>query len=71
MVPKILACPTQRKASKFISEWKALALSPSTGSLQAVYGHNSTASWSLGYNLFADRWLGLNLLNSSVSSLQG
>ena len=30
----------------------------------AVYGQNN--SWTLGYNLFADVWLGTNLVESAV-----
>jgi hypothetical protein len=33
--------------------------------LLATYGQ--VDSWTLGYNLFADKWLGTNLVESSVS----
>jgi hypothetical protein len=36
--------------------------------LLAVYGQNN--SWTLGYNLFADVWLGTYLVESSVSVLE-
>jgi Domain of unknown function (DUF1793) len=36
--------------------------------LLAVYGQ--TDSWSLGYNLFADVWLGTDLVESSVGVLE-
>ena len=36
--------------------------------LLAVYGQ--TNSWTLGYNLFADVWLGTELVESSVGVLE-
>ena len=36
--------------------------------LLAAYGQ--TNSWTLGYNLFADVWLGTELVESSVSVLE-
>ena len=36
--------------------------------LLAAYGQ--TNSWTLGYNLFADVWLGTDLVESSVSVLE-
>jgi hypothetical protein len=52
-------------------KWKLLAFA--NGHLQAAY--DDEASWSLGYNLFADLWLQTGLLNASmidshVASLQ-
>ena len=35
------------------------------GHLIAAYGQEE--SWTLGYNLFADVWLGTNVVESSVS----
>ncbi|KAH9968154.1 hypothetical protein BC827DRAFT_1122730 [Russula dissimulans] len=49
-------------AAQLYDQWKSLALS--NGHLLAVYGQ--TNSWTLGYNLFADVWLGTNLVESSV-----
>ncbi|KAI0057014.1 hypothetical protein BV25DRAFT_1813076 [Artomyces pyxidatus] len=51
------------KVTSLLSQWTSLALGTDNHVL-AVYGDMS--SWSLGYNLFADRWLGTNLINSSV-----
>ncbi|KAI0040747.1 hypothetical protein FA95DRAFT_1566133 [Auriscalpium vulgare] len=50
-------------ASSFASQWTRLALGPDKHML-AVYGDQS--SWTLGYNLFLDRWLGTNLLDPSI-----
>ena len=36
--------------------------------LLAVYGESD--SWTLGYNLFADVWLGTNLVESAVGVLE-
>lgn len=43
--------------------WKAVGLG-SDQHLLARYG--DTLSWTLGYNLFADKWLGLGLVEESV-----
>ncbi|KAI0278699.1 hypothetical protein BGY98DRAFT_916673 [Russula aff. rugulosa BPL654] len=50
-------------AANLYAQWKSLALS-SDQHLFAVYEQND--SWTLGYNLFADVWLGTNLVESSV-----
>ncbi|KAH9990995.1 hypothetical protein BJV74DRAFT_977866 [Russula compacta] len=50
-------------AARLYGQWKSLALS-SDQHLFAVYGQAD--SWTLGYNLFADVWLGTNLVESSV-----
>ncbi|KAH9993299.1 hypothetical protein BJV74DRAFT_916837 [Russula compacta] len=52
-----------KAAGKLYGQWKNLALS-SDQHLLAVYQQND--SWTLGYNLFADVWLGTNLVDSSV-----
>ncbi|KAI0049479.1 DUF1793-domain-containing protein [Auriscalpium vulgare] len=52
------------KASNLIQQWNSFALSDDKH-LLAKYGDPSS-SWTLGYNLFADSWLGTNLLDSSV-----
>jgi hypothetical protein len=54
----------QSAASQLYSQWKNLALS-SDQHVLAVYGQST--SWTLGYNMFADVWLGTNLVDSSVS----
>jgi hypothetical protein len=53
-------------AANLYAQWKSLALT-SGQHLLAYYGHVN--SWSLGYNLFADVWLGTNVVDSSVSIL--
>ncbi|KAF8497614.1 hypothetical protein F5888DRAFT_1613618 [Russula emetica] len=50
-------------AANLYAQWKSLALSDDQH-LLAAYGQNH--SWTLGYNLFADVWLGTNLVESSV-----
>ncbi|KAI0259050.1 hypothetical protein BC834DRAFT_974627, partial [Gloeopeniophorella convolvens] len=52
-----------QRQQKFYNEWKSLALDTDQH-LLAVYGN--AGSWTLGYNLFADVWLGTNLVDSSV-----
>ncbi|KAI0251855.1 hypothetical protein BJV78DRAFT_1125603 [Lactifluus subvellereus] len=54
-------------SSHLYSQWKSLAFS-SDQHLLAVYGQ--TNSWTLGYNLFADIWLGTNLVEPSVYETQ-
>ncbi|THH05059.1 hypothetical protein EW146_g10004 [Bondarzewia mesenterica] len=56
------------QASSLIQQWQTHALSASSRNLLATYGQSN--SWSLGYNLFADRWLGTNLVPSEVFSAQ-
>ncbi|KAI0267487.1 hypothetical protein BC834DRAFT_822335, partial [Gloeopeniophorella convolvens] len=53
-------------ATNFYNQWKSLALDTDQH-LLAVYG--KVGSWTLGYNLFADVWLGTNLVDSSVNNL--
>ncbi|KAF8497612.1 hypothetical protein F5888DRAFT_1923669 [Russula emetica] len=50
-------------SANLYAQWKSLALN-SDQHLLAEYGQNN--SWTLGYNLFADVWLGTNLVESSV-----
>ena len=54
----------QSAAAQLYNQWKGLALS-SDQHVLAVYGQSS--SWTLGYNLFADVWLGTKLVDPSVS----
>jgi hypothetical protein len=54
---------SQSAAARLYGQWKSLALS-SDQHLLAVYGQAN--SWTLGHNLFADVWLGTNLVESSV-----
>jgi hypothetical protein len=50
-------------ASSLYSQWKGLALA-SDQHLVAIYGLPNT--WTLGYNIFADRWLNTSVVESSV-----
>ncbi|KAF8273635.1 hypothetical protein EI94DRAFT_1795045 [Lactarius quietus] len=52
-----------KMASSLYSQWKGLALA-SDQHLLAAYGLAN--SWTLGYNLFADVWLGTSVVESSV-----
>jgi Domain of unknown function (DUF1793) len=54
-------------AARLHAQWKSLAFSGDQH-LLAMYGQNN--SWTLGYNLFADVWLGTNLAESSVGILE-
>jgi hypothetical protein len=53
----------QSVAAQLYNQWKGLALS-SDQHVLAAYGQPD--SWTLGYNLFADVWLGTNLVDPSV-----
>jgi len=53
----------QSAATQLYNQWQGLALS-SAQYVLAAYGETST--WTLGYKLFADVWLGTNLVGSSV-----
>ncbi|KAH9021636.1 hypothetical protein EDB84DRAFT_1580787 [Lactarius hengduanensis] len=50
-------------ATRLNSQWRSLALD-SDQHLLAAYGQ--VGSWTLGYNLFADVWLGTRVVKSSV-----
>ncbi|KAH9000989.1 hypothetical protein EDB83DRAFT_2275918 [Lactarius deliciosus] len=54
-------------AANLYTQWKSLALA-SDQHLLATYGRAD--SWTLGYNLFADVWLGTGVVESSVYSSQ-
>jgi hypothetical protein len=56
---------SQGQAQNLYKQWKGLALAADEH-LLAAYGDDSS-SWSLGYNLFVDKWLGTNLIEPSVS----
>ncbi|EMD33491.1 hypothetical protein CERSUDRAFT_108226 [Gelatoporia subvermispora B] len=58
-----------RQASAFIKTWQSLALSSDQQHLLLDYG-DSDATWSLAYNLYADRLLGLNLVDPSTYQKQ-
>ncbi|KAI0030848.1 hypothetical protein K488DRAFT_53350 [Vararia minispora EC-137] len=53
-------------ATSMYTQWKSMALGQNNKMLIA-YGR--TGTWTLGYSLFADKWLGLNLVDSFVSVL--
>lgn len=53
-------------AQAYANTWKALALSPDRHIL-SNFGDPSS-SWALEYNLYADKWIGTNLLDDSVYS---
>lgn len=59
-----LTLSAQNTASSLYGQWRSLAVDADQHVL-AVYGQ--AGSWTLGYNLFADAWLGTNLVDSSVS----
>ncbi|KAI9447112.1 hypothetical protein BJY52DRAFT_375069 [Lactarius psammicola] len=56
-----------RAAVSLYAQWKSLALA-SNQHLLATYGQAD--SWTLGYNLFADVWLGTSVIESSIYSGQ-
>ncbi|OCH91439.1 hypothetical protein OBBRIDRAFT_525583 [Obba rivulosa] len=56
------------QATKLIGQWTSFALSPEEDHILLDYGDDS--SWALVYNLYADRLLGLNLVDSSIYEKQ-
>ena len=58
----------QTHADSLIDSWQSLALSADKTHILTLYG-DPQSSWSLSYNLYADRLLGTNLVPSSVSAL--
>lgn len=52
-------------AKKLYTQWKSQGVG-SNGQLLAAYGQQST--WSLGYNLFADKFLDTNIVDDQVRS---
>lgn len=54
----------QTESANLFTQWESLAVDPSSNALLDAFGQSS--SFSLGYNLFADLWLGTNLVNSTV-----
>ncbi|EMD35396.1 hypothetical protein CERSUDRAFT_66560 [Gelatoporia subvermispora B] len=57
-----------QEATTLIGEWTRLALSFDQQHVVAKYGEES--SWTLLYNLYADKLLGFNLVNSSIYDKQ-
>ena len=53
----------QNISADLYSQWKTLALG-GDNHIEAVY--NSSNSWTLGYNVFADVWLGTEVVEPSV-----
>ncbi|KAJ7596532.1 hypothetical protein C8J56DRAFT_917682 [Mycena floridula] len=56
----------QATAARYVQQWTTAAAS--TGHLLSTY--DNTGSWALIYNLWADKWLGLNLVDSSIYTEQ-
>ncbi|KAI0696707.1 hypothetical protein BC835DRAFT_1414100 [Cytidiella melzeri] len=57
-------------ATAYVNTWRSLAISTDSTSAQHIlsnYGSQST-SFSLAYNLYADKWLGTNIVPASVYS---
>ncbi|KAI0282070.1 hypothetical protein BC826DRAFT_922062 [Russula brevipes] len=50
--------------SRFYAQWKDVAIKDDR--LLGWLGDNSSESWSLGCNLFLDKWLGTNVVDSSI-----
>ncbi|TFY76685.1 hypothetical protein EWM64_g7329 [Hericium alpestre] len=55
-------------ATQLVQQWTSQALSSDKSRLLETYGDAS--SMTLGYNLFADRWLGTQLVDQSVYNAQ-
>ena len=55
----------QNQAASLLSSWLSLATSSGGSRLLGSYGNQQ--SWTLMYNLFADKLLGLNFVAQSVS----
>ena len=54
----------QSTAANLYTQWKSLAL---TGDSRLLAAYGQMDSWTLGYNLFADVWLGTDVVDSFVS----
>ncbi|EMD37366.1 hypothetical protein CERSUDRAFT_114039 [Gelatoporia subvermispora B] len=57
-----------QRAKAFMTNWESLAFSSDQSHLLMDYGDES--SWALMYNLYPDRLLGTNLVNSSIYQQQ-
>ncbi|KAA1474523.1 hypothetical protein DENSPDRAFT_860385 [Dentipellis sp. KUC8613] len=55
-------------ATQLVQQWQAQALSSDKTHLLAAYGQQDTST--IAYNLFADKWLGTNLVDQSVYEAQ-
>ncbi|KAE9397140.1 DUF1793-domain-containing protein [Gymnopus androsaceus JB14] len=55
-------------ASSYVSQWQSLATSSSGNHLTLNYGNDS--SWSLSYNMYADKLLQLDVFPESVYTMQ-
>ncbi|TFY68763.1 hypothetical protein EVG20_g3433 [Dentipellis fragilis] len=58
----------QTNATQLVQQWQAQALSSDKTHLLATYGNQDTST--IAYNLFADKWLGTNLVDQSVYEAQ-
>ena len=58
----------QKQANTLYADWEANALSKTSTSHILLTYNGSDSGFTIGSGLFADRWLGTNLVSSSVSS---
>ena len=56
-------------ATNYAKTWKSLALPSNAQQILSSYGA-PTDSYALPYNLFADKWLGTEIIDSAVSIFQ-
>ncbi|GJE94471.1 hypothetical protein PsYK624_106410 [Phanerochaete sordida] len=54
-------------AQAYANTWKSLALA-SDGHILSSYGDTANPSWALEYNLYADKWLGTDILDAATYS---
>jgi hypothetical protein len=57
-------------AHDYINKWQQLAIAQSANPPHTLFNYNNASSYSLLYNLFADRELGLGLVPDSVYEMQ-
>ncbi|THH08873.1 hypothetical protein EW146_g8851 [Bondarzewia mesenterica] len=56
-------------ASEYANRWQSMALNTG-GQPYMLLSYGDTSSFTFGYNLFADRWLKTNIVNSTVYNAQ-
>jgi hypothetical protein len=56
----------QASAKSLIVQWQNLSVGPE-GNLMSIFGVQD--SWALMYNLYPDQWLGLNLVDQGVRTM--
>ncbi|KAI0306203.1 hypothetical protein B0F90DRAFT_973382 [Multifurca ochricompacta] len=54
-------------ANAYYNQWKSLALG---SDLHVLSHYGNESSWSLGYNMFADRWLQTGLISEDIITAQ-